>query len=136
MLHVLLHLARHEGSFTSEQIAGMLKTNAVVVRRTLGGLRDAGFVSSAPGPRGGWTISCDLATITLLDIHRAVSGPQLFAIGTDHANPSCAVERVVNMAVGTAIVRAETVLAESLGSVTLADLAARFDALCSRAENQ
>lgn len=135
MLHVLLHMARHDGAFTSEQIAAMLKTNAVVVRRTMAGLRDAGFVSSTPGPRGGWTLSCNLVTTTLLDIHQAVSGPQLFAIGTDHDNPGCAVERVVNMAVGTAIARAHTVLAESLKGVTLAALAAQFDALCIAADN-
>jgi DNA-binding IscR family transcriptional regulator len=37
MLHVLLHMARHDKPFTSEQIAKMLQTNPVVVRRTMGG---------------------------------------------------------------------------------------------------
>lgn len=46
MLHVLLHMARHKGVYTSEQIAAMLGTNSAVVRRTLAGLRDAGFVAS------------------------------------------------------------------------------------------
>jgi DNA-binding IscR family transcriptional regulator len=134
MLHVLLHMARQSGPFTSERIAGMLNTNAVVVRRTMAGLRDAGFVASVPGPGGGWNLSCDLTTTTLLSIHRAVSGTRLFSIGTDHAHPDCAVERVVNSAVGAAIARAETMLTESLGAVTLAALAEQFDAIVVAAE--
>ncbi|MGO4775349.1 Rrf2 family transcriptional regulator, partial [Lysobacter sp. 2RAB21] len=39
MLHVLLHMARHDQAFTSEQISRMLNTNPVVVRRTMAGLR-------------------------------------------------------------------------------------------------
>ena len=43
MLHVLIHMARHEGPATSEAIAQMLGTNPVVVRRTMacGGTQQA-----------------------------------------------------------------------------------------------
>lgn len=75
MLHVLLHMARDGQSVTSAQIAQMLGTNAAVVRRTMAGLRKAGYVQSEKGHRGGWRLNCDLATVTLLDIHRAVGGP-------------------------------------------------------------
>jgi DNA-binding IscR family transcriptional regulator len=37
MLHVLLHMARHDAPMTSETIAKMLGTNPVVVRRTMAG---------------------------------------------------------------------------------------------------
>jgi DNA-binding IscR family transcriptional regulator len=53
MLHVLLHMARHDGPITSEAIGMMLGTNPVVVRRTLAGLRDAGYVRSDKGHGGG-----------------------------------------------------------------------------------
>ncbi|RVG04895.1 Rrf2 family transcriptional regulator [Sinorhizobium meliloti] len=135
MLHVLLHMARHDGPYTSEQIAGMLQTNAVVVRRTMAGLRANGYVRSVTGQGGGWTIACDLNRTTLLDIHRAVGGHHLFAIGFDNANPSCAVERVVNSAVADALDRAERLLIGRLAEVTLAELAEQFDAIC-RAELQ
>ncbi|MDW9374077.1 Rrf2 family transcriptional regulator [Sinorhizobium meliloti] len=130
MLHVLLHMARHDGPYTSEQIAGMLQTNAVVVRRTMAGLRANGYVRSVTGQGGGWTIACDLNRTTLLDIHRAVGGHHLFAIGLDNANPSCAVERVVNSAVADALDRAERLLIGRLAEVTLAELAEQFDAIC------
>ncbi|KQQ84648.1 BadM/Rrf2 family transcriptional regulator [Xanthomonas sp. Leaf131] len=131
MLHVLLHMARSEQPMTSEQIASMLSTNAVVVRRTMAGLREAGYVQSTKGHNGGWHIACDLAQVTLLDIHRAVGGPHLFAIGADHDNPQCGVERVVNAAIADALADAEALLLQRLGTVTLATLAGEFDALCN-----
>ena len=99
MLHVLLHMARHDGPMTSEAIGMMLGTNPVVVRRTLAGLRDAGYVRSDKGHGGGWAIACDLERVSLLDVYRAVGGPRLFAIGNEHSNPDCAVEQLVNAAV-------------------------------------
>lgn len=130
MLHVLLHMARHDAPFTSEQIATMLGTNPVVVRRTMAGLRDAGYVRSEKGHGGGLTIACDLAQVTLLDIHHAVGGPHLFAIGNGSDNPECAVERVVNAALDDALRQAEALLIARLGSIALADLARQFDAEC------
>jgi Rrf2 family protein len=132
MLHVLLHMSRNDHPMTSEQIATMLGTNAAVVRRTMAGLRKAGFVSSEKGHNGGWRLASDLRKITLLDVHRAVGGPKLFAIGNDHDNPDCAVERVVNDALADALQKAEALLLRRLGAVTLHDLAGEFDALCEQ----
>lgn len=131
MLHVLLHMARHDRPFTSEQISKMLNTNPVVVRRTMAGLREAGYVRSEKGHGGGWTIVCDLKKITLLDVHKAVGGPQVFAIGNESDNPACAVERVVNAALDDVLRQAESLIIEKLGAIALADLAHDFDALCS-----
>ncbi|MGR9580346.1 Rrf2 family transcriptional regulator [Pandoraea sputorum] len=134
MLHVLLHMARHDAPFTSEQLAQMLRTNPVVVRRTMAGLREAGYVRSDKGHGGGWSIACDLHKVTLLDIHRAVGGPNIFAIGVESGNPECAVERAVNAALDGALREAEAILVARLGAVSLADLAQDFDALCSQHE--
>lgn len=131
MLHVLLHMARHEGTMTSEAIGRMLGTNAVVVRRTMAGLRNAGYVRSDKGHGGGWVIAVDLEDISLLDVHRAVGGPRIFAIGNEHPNPQCAVEKVVNEAVEDALREAEAQLVARLGAVSLAQLARAFDARCS-----
>lgn len=123
MLHVLLHMAQEDKPFTSEQIAQMLDTNPVVVRRTLAGLKKAGYVTSEKGHGGGWTIACDLGKVSLLDIHNAVGGPRLFAIGNQAENPDCSVERVVNAALDDALQEAQALLIARLGDVTLADLA-------------
>ncbi|MFC3294424.1 Rrf2 family transcriptional regulator [Modicisalibacter luteus] len=131
MLHVLLHMAREDRPITSEQIATMLGTNAAVVRRTMAGLRKAGYVQSEKGHNGGWRIACDLNQVTLLDIHNAVGGPRIFAIGTDRENPDCSVEQLVNEAISDAMRQAEALLIGRLGEVTLAELASQFDKIAT-----
>ncbi len=130
VLHVLLHMADAPGPLTSEQIARMLDTHAVVVRRTLGGLRDAGYVRSDKGHGGGWTLACDLDAVTLLDVHRALGGPRIHAIGNERDNPQCAVERVVNAAIDDALRDAEALLAARFAEVSLGDLARAFAVVC------
>ena len=130
MLHVLLHMARQDAPFTSEQLAQMLATNPVVVRRTMAGLKKAGYVQSEKGHGGGWKLSCDLAQVSLLDIHAAVGGPRIFAIGNTTDNPECGVEKVVNAALDDALAQAEKLLVQRLAAVKLGDLAQEFDALC------
>ncbi|WP_375287096.1 Rrf2 family transcriptional regulator [Sphingomonas sp.] len=131
MLHVLLHMARHDGAFTSEQIACMLGTNAVVVRRTMAGLRQAGFVASSGGHGGGWSIARDLADVSLLDVYRAVGSPRLFALGNENASPACGVERVVNGSIDEALDAAQAILLARFADVSLQSLASEFDAICS-----
>ena len=127
MLHVLLHMARHEDVYTSEQIAHMLGTNSAVVRRTLAGLREAGFVTSVKGHHGGWRIAAPLRDISLLDIYRAVGGKQLFAIGGGDAHPECAVEAAVNQALGSVLDEAQQALLARFAEISLQDLSERFE---------
>jgi len=127
MLHVLIHMVRHDGPMTSEAIARMLGTNPVLIRRTMAGLRDAGYVRSEKGHGGGWAIAADLHAVTLLDVHRAVGGPRLFAIGIEQPEPGCQVASVVNDALGDALQEAERLLVARLGSITLAALVDTFN---------
>lgn len=130
MLHILLHMARHPGLLSSEQIAIMLKTNPVVVRRTMAGLRRKGYVRSENGHGGGWAIARDLSEVTLLDVHQALGGATIFAIGNTSHQSGCAVEAVVNAALNDALQRAEAILIERLQNVRLSDLASEFDRIC------
>lgn len=127
MLHVLIHMDRHASKATSEQIAQMLGTNPVVVRRTMAGLRKQGYVQSEKGHGGGWTLARPLDGITLLDIHQALGNPAVFAIGVASERPECLVEQAVNAAIGSAMQQAEEALLKRFGEVTLADLARDFD---------
>ena len=127
-LHVLTHLVETPEPQTSEQLATCVRTNPVVVRRTMAGLRQAGYVRSERGHGGGWSLACDPAAVTLLDVHRAVGGPTLFAIGNESDNPQCLVEQSVNAALAESLRAAEAMLLNRLQAVTLAALAEDFDA--------
>jgi len=124
MMHVLVHMHLLGGSETSDVISRMLNTNPVVVRRTMGLLRDAGLVSSAGGRSGGWTLAKPAETITMLDVHRALEG-QVFALGRSHDHPHCPVEQTVNHLIEHSLHKAEAVLADHLGRVTIEALARR-----------
>lgn len=127
ILHVLLHMAHAERSLTSEELAGYLGTNPAVVRRTLSGLRELGYVTSVKGHGGGWSISCDLHAVTLRDIYDAVGSPSVFAMGNRSEHPQCLVEQAVNHALDEAFREAEELLVQRLGTVTLADLSRDFN---------
>jgi DNA-binding IscR family transcriptional regulator len=126
VLHALLHMAANDGPMTSEALADCMRTNPVVVRRTMAGLREAGFVRSDKGHNGGWSIACDLKAITLHDIHKALGEPTVFAMGNRNDAPECLVEQAVNAALDEAFREAETLLMERFGSLTLAQLAEDF----------
>lgn len=126
VLHALLHMAEQEGPMTSDALAQCLGTNPVVVRRTMGFLRDAGIVQSERGHAGGWRIQADLRTVTLRQLHEALGEPAMFAIGNRHEAPECLVEQSVNAALEGAFAEAEALLLQRFSEITLADLAADF----------
>lgn len=127
VLHVLLHMAHSGRPLTSDELAGYLHTNPVVVRRVLGNLRELGYVDAVKGHGGGWSIACDLGEITLHDVYAAVGAPTVFAMGNRMENPTCLVELAVNTALDDAFREAETLLISRLADITLADLSADFN---------
>jgi DNA-binding IscR family transcriptional regulator len=126
VLHALLHMSEHEGPMTSDALAQCLGTNPVVVRRTMGFLRDADIVAADRGHAGGWRIQADLATVTLRQLHEALGEPALFAVGNRNEQPECLVEQAVNAALEGTFAEAEALLLQRFAEITLADLAADF----------
>lgn len=127
MLHVLIHMDRHEQPATSDSIAQMLGTNPVVVRRTMALLKEQGYVRSEKGHRGGWSLARALSDMTLLDIHLALGSTSIFAIGLSTDHPQCLVEQAVNSALTEMFDAAQALLIERLGKITLAQLAEDFE---------
>lgn len=123
LLHVLIHMHLHGGSTTSATIATMLKTNAVVVRRTMAGLRDAGYVISTGGRGGGWTLASGFEQLTVADVHRAVAASQVFAFGPAADNTQCPVEAAANRFLISSIAIAEEALIRQLATKKLVDIA-------------
>lgn len=119
-------MAEQRAPMTSDALGQCLGANPVVVRRTMGLLREAGLVAAGRGRDGGWTITADLAAVTLRDLHEALGEPAVFAVGHRSENPGCLVEQVVNAALNDAFDEAEALLLERFASVSLAQLAKEF----------
>tara|TARA_R110000751_G_scaffold19412_1_gene58008 strand:+ start:1286 stop:1687 length:402 start_codon:yes stop_codon:yes gene_type:complete len=119
-------MGRHDGAMTSEMIAQMLDANPVVIRRTMAGLRDEGYVTSIKGHGGGWTLARPLEELTLLDIYRAVGEPSIFAVGPAYDMPKCPIEQAVNGTLKDVFDEAEELLRKRFAGVTLADVATPF----------
>lgn len=133
-LHVLTHLVDRPDPQTSEQLAACVRTNPVVVRRTMAGLREAGLVTSTRGAGGGWALGRTATKITLRDIYTALGERMLSGIdvaGMDAPPGGCRIQKAVTGALDDFLDEAEALLAARLDRITLADLAARVRSLRS-----
>ena len=80
-VHILTLLALKKGECcSSEWIAKSVGTNAVVVRRIVGLLQEAGFVGSQAGSQGGAFLIVEPSKITLKDIYDAVEQQSVFCM--------------------------------------------------------
>jgi DNA-binding IscR family transcriptional regulator len=119
-------MVEYQGPITSEALAQIMRTNPVVVRRVMAGLRERGYVRSEKGHGGGWTIAGDLAAVTLRGIYEGVGSPPLFAIGNRSEAPNCLVEQAVNAALDNSLRKAEALLLAAFAEVTLGEVSAEF----------
>lgn len=124
-LHVLLHMAeRPDTAMTSEEMAACAGTNAVVIRRTFAGLREAQIVSSLKGHGGGWRLARPLSEVSLEDVQRALNERVVTAPSPRDENPGCLIEKAIHLALDDAVAEANRVLDRRLAAITLADIAA------------
>jgi DNA-binding IscR family transcriptional regulator len=123
-LHVLLHMSETGGVVTSGALGPMMKTNPVVLRRTMAGLREAGIVRSGKGHGGGWSLARALAVVTLGDVYDALGMSAPFNIENRDQQPTCLLERAVNRALDGALAEAEALLVKRLRDITVADVLA------------
>ncbi|MBF6542648.1 Rrf2 family transcriptional regulator [Nocardia brasiliensis] len=123
-IHALTMLAcGGDRSLSSGEIANSLASNAVLVRRILGGLREAGLVSSTEGRGGGWSLARAPYEITLYDAYTAVEEGPILSRHPHPPNDECEVGRHMRGLLDTEFCAAEKALAERLGRTSIADLA-------------
>lgn len=126
MLHVLIHMEGSDAPLTSEAIAKMLSTNPVVVRRTLGTLREQGYVEATKGHGGGWILAKPLSELTLNDVYKAIGEPELFALGLSDDSRTCLVEKAVNETLSESLKAAEQVILKQFKNIKLSEIAKSF----------
>ncbi|MFE2463194.1 Rrf2 family transcriptional regulator [Streptomyces sp. NPDC059402] len=125
-VHVLTWMAlvhdRGRDVVTSDQIATSVATNPVVIRRSLGDLREAGLVTVRHGAGAGWTLARAAECITMLDVFRAVHDEPLFALHRGEPNQACPVGRGIRPALRGVYADAEEAVRRELARVTIADV--------------
>lgn len=122
--HILTFLETQEGKpATSELIASSVDTNPSLIRRLLSQLAKAGMTTAQMGTGGGALLAKPAATITLLDVYRALDEEGTL-IPIHGPCPKCPVGRNVKVVLERHVHAAEQALFDSLASTTIAQLAA------------
>lgn len=112
---LVLLAAEPKGLKTSEEVAGKLDINPVVVRRIFSMLHQAKLLESQKGPHGGSRLARPAKQITLADIYEALDGGEIFHAGAQKSKVSAALKRVFE--------GAEEAMREELAKTTLNQLA-------------
>lgn len=127
-LHLLVALANlGEDGATSERLAGSVNTNPVVVRRILGLLAKAGFVTGQGGRSGGYRLAADPRKLTLDSVLRAVEPDGMFTVHENPPNRVCQVSCSIKEVLGGVFARAEASMHDRLRETTVADLLRRVE---------
>jgi Rrf2 family protein len=123
-VHLLTLLAGSApATLSSDEMAGSASSNPVHVRRVLGGLREAGLVTSRPGVGGGWQLAADPQTTTLAAVWRVVHGDGN-VLGLRSANPQCPIGRSIQASLAAIDRDAAQAVEDQLGTTTIAQLVA------------
>ncbi|MCB1024105.1 MAG: Rrf2 family transcriptional regulator [Acidobacteria bacterium] len=89
-VHVLAMLANNcDERMKSGYIAKSVNTNAVVIRRLLCDLHNAGLVASQSGYSGGTCLTKQPGDIRLLEVYEAVSHDEVFGLHPKTPNQDC-----------------------------------------------
>ena len=117
-LHVLAFLAWNDEPLKSARVARSVGTSAVVIRRLLRRLADAGLVTSQRGPLGGTQLARRPAEISLLEVFRAVGDPDL--LSRHVPNRHCPFGRAIRPGLEIIVDRVESGVRAELAKTTLA----------------
>jgi len=122
-VHILsvLALRRNEG-VTSEELAGSVNTNPVVIRRIVSALQHAGLVTTVKGARGGVKLAAPAERLSLRSVYQALEAPPSFAGHRQKPNPSCPVGRKIEVVLDEVFASAQSALEEALSRRTVADV--------------
>ena len=122
-VHILTLLAgAGDENMKSECIAGSVNTNAVVIRRVMGQLSQAGLVSSQTGAFGGTRLAKPAGEISLCEIYKAVSCGEVFALHAKSPNQDCPIGRNIEAVLCNLQKEIDKSVGEKLGQYTLASV--------------
>ncbi|MFC4636828.1 Rrf2 family transcriptional regulator [Deinococcus hohokamensis] len=120
-VHVLALLNAFPEPMTSEEIAGSVGVNPVVVRHVTGLLRRAGLLDTQRGVPGA-RLTRPAEEITLLDIYRAVGAPDSVLKLHQKPNPACPVGARIQGVLDEVFSQAQAALEARLAQVRLSEV--------------
>jgi len=115
-----------EEPLKSEQVAESVNTNAVVIRRMLLELADAGLVVSQTGSLGGSRLANDPAETTLLDVYRALECRGVFSLHRQPPSRDCPVGVNIETVLGDVLLEVDSAVEQVLGNITINDVVQRL----------
>lgn len=122
-VHTLGLLARAEGKpLKSDQIAVLVKTNPVVIRRILSELGRSQLVVSQAGAAGGTRLSRKPEEILLVEVYRAIEIREIFALHRKKPDERCEIGQSIEVVLLQIQNKLDKAIEESLGKFTLADV--------------
>jgi DNA-binding IscR family transcriptional regulator len=124
-IHILLGVETFKDAYkvTSDFLAGSANTTPVVIRKTMGLLRQAGLIKVAGGT-GGITLTKNPADITLKDIYLAVNpikDGKLFNIHKNSAKECPVGGKILNL-LDPYFTKAQNAMEDNLSQTMLQDL--------------
>ncbi|MEW9700138.1 Rrf2 family transcriptional regulator [Paenibacillus sp. SI8] len=135
-LVLLAHLPEHMA--TSEEIAANVSTHSARIRKVMGFLRKAGYVSTKEGIGGGFILSCNPDGVTLGEIYRLTCQGSLkpsWCSGDE--NTSCMVSSKMDKLMGTMFSDAEKQMELYFDQHTIGSILQRLHAMvCPHTHNE
>jgi Rrf2 family protein len=125
--HLLTMMAwSDDHSLKSEEIAGSVNTNPVVIRRMLCDLAHGKLVVSQTGAGGGSRLARKPEQITLLDVYRTVESAGAFSLHRHKPNQRCPVGRNIGNVLGGVREEIDGAIERVLGRITIQDIKVRL----------
>lgn len=124
-IHMLacMDVFKDEYKITSDFLASSIQVNAVIIRKILSQLKDAGLVEVKRGP-GGAVIAKSSDQVTFFDVYRAVDCLEENTLFHFHENPNpdCPVGKNIHRALDDKLLRVQAAMERELQSISLADV--------------
>lgn len=121
-VHILAYIdIYHDSDLSSTAIAASVESNPALVRRLMGALRRGGLLATQQGsatPK----LSRIPATITLLDVYRAVEDDGNLLHVDDKTNPRCIVGGNIQETLRAAYAEVQTAAETQMAQISLAQL--------------
>ena len=122
-IHTLGLLARADDKpLKSEQIALLVKTNPVVIRRILSELGRAKIVVSQAGAAGGTRLARRPEEIFLVEIYRVIESREIFSLHRKKPDERCEIGQSIEVVLLQIQNKLDKAIEDGLGKTTLADV--------------